>query len=102
MAHTPKLWPMGQWATDRGIAECIELEDFGIIGAVIDTEGCDIIRRRALAFHDLLDALEACITDDGARAMIDESRNAAHTARRRLDEITRIARAAIAKAKGEV
>lgn len=46
----------------------------------------------------LLAALVDCITDEGARSMTDESRNAASIARRRLDEINRIAREAIAQA----
>lgn len=52
-----KLLQMGQWATNRGLAECVELEGFGIIGAVIDTEGNGIVLHQALAAHDLLVAL---------------------------------------------
>lgn len=43
----------------------------------------------------LREALEECVTDDGARAMTDESRNAAAIARRRLGEINKVARAAL-------
>jgi hypothetical protein len=49
---------------------------------------------------ELIEALKECITEDGARCMTDESRHAASICRRRLDEITRVARAAIAKATG--
>lgn len=35
--HTPGPWMrQGQWATNRGVAECIEAQDWGIIGAWID------------------------------------------------------------------
>ena len=50
------------------------------------------------AAPDLLAALQECITDDGARSMIDESRHAASIARNRLDAISSLAREAIDKA----
>lgn len=53
-----RLVPMGQWQSGKHLAECLELEDFGIIGAVIDTEGNSIIMNRALAYQDLLAACE--------------------------------------------
>ncbi len=57
--------------------------------------------RKALDAHDaLLAALEECITENGAHCMVDESRNAASKCRDRLCEIRRVARAAIAAAKG--
>lgn len=35
--HTLGRWVrQGQWNTDRGVAECIEVEGWGIIGAWID------------------------------------------------------------------
>lgn len=47
------------------------------------------------AAPSLLEALRECVTDDDARCMTDESRNAAHLCRRRLSAITTAARSAI-------
>ena len=68
--------------------------------------GCFVYRYdKTLMLHDaasiLLEALHECVTDDGARSMTDESRNAASICRRRLVCINAIAKAAIAKAEGK-
>lgn len=56
-----KLSSMGQWnvtyGNTHGLAECVELEGFGIVGAVIDTEGESVILRRAIACSELLEEL---------------------------------------------
>lgn len=54
----------------------------------------------ATAAPEMLRALRECLTDEGARAFTDESRNSASYARRRLDVINEIIEAAIAKAEG--
>jgi len=54
-----------------------------------------------LAAPDLLAALEECITEDGARCMVDETRHAANICRDRLAYISSLARAAIKAARGQ-
>lgn len=64
-----ELREMGQWNVTHGdkhdLATCLELDGFGIVGAVIDTEGNNIITRRALAFTELLNALRAMAETHG-------------------------------------
>ena len=95
MAETTKLMRQGQWATraaPANVAECVELEGFGIIGAVIDTEGNSIILERALAYHDLVDALRDLLPYAEAEAMSlwdckdsDEAEEAAKVADSRIE-----------------
>lgn len=53
-----KLFEQGQCFTDKGIADLLELEGFGIVGGVIDMEGSAIIRDRAIRFYDYAQAIE--------------------------------------------
>lgn len=63
-----RLIQQGQWSVriSGGCgrnAECLELEGFGIVGAVIDIEGNNIILNRALACSDLLAESAAFVAD---------------------------------------
>ncbi len=80
---------------DLYVAEIVQEDEEG---RCVDEDQQDANARLIAAAPELLEALLECVTDDGAHCMTDESRNSASIARRRLDEITRIARAAIAKA----
>ncbi len=97
--HTPGPWSSGINHQGRRaiIAECRAPIPLAYVGG--NGQGQEIERANALliaAAPDLLQALEECITNDGAPAWNDKM-----MAFRRLHAISDIARAAIAKAKGE-
>lgn len=58
--HTPGPWMIqGQWSTNRGMAECIEAKDWGIIGAWIDIGNEKYANAKLIAAApELLKALE--------------------------------------------
>lgn len=104
------LMRQGEWQTNKGLAQCVELEGFGIVGAVIDTEGESIILRRALACAELVAAFEAAVERmetvsqrigvENRHKGISQRAHVAHMAGH-LEQHAKIARAALAKAKGE-
>jgi hypothetical protein len=85
-----KLILMGQWTTNKGLADCVELEGFGIVGAVIDNEGNGIVLNAALAMSELLAACESLAM------LVDRGETNISVRAWALDN----ARAAIAKARG--
>lgn len=104
--HTPGPWFInGPWNVYSDNDRFRNTGD-GCVANIVHGRGVTADEREAngnliAAAPELLAALEECITDDGARCMTDESRNAASLCRRRLDAISKLARAAIAKAKGD-
>jgi hypothetical protein len=102
--HTP-----GPWAWENNNPEEIGEEGGQLVASsgevLIETDagfyGPHGLATRALiaAAPDLLAALEACVTEDGARCLAYGSDTP--TLRRRIAAINEAARAAIAKARGE-
>ncbi len=102
MPHTPGPWHTGKSSLDRLIyADSEHAFDLAIVRNGGNDSEVDANANLIAASPEMLTALEECVTDDDARAMTDESRNAASIARRRLDAINKVVRAAIAKARGQ-
>lgn len=103
--HTPGPW-IYEYDEGKAYGEILTLDYSQIIASVDESRALDCYRdargkangRLIAAAPDLLEALSECITEDGAASI--ESKRLDYAVRRLLT-ITEIARAAIAKAKGE-
>ena len=57
-----KFIRQGEWATNQGVAECIEQEGFGIVGAIIDKTGEGYLMQYLLAAPNMRKALESTLS----------------------------------------
>lgn len=95
------LIPQGQWATNKGVAECVEHVGFGVVGAVIDRHEDKLLLRMTLAAPDLLAALKGLLESaerTNKAFYVDGKAAALRTAFTGQRELMQAARAAIAKA----
>lgn len=107
MSHTPGSWKIAGKSSNDGEAFVIESESrtIGWTCNTLNETDEEVITEEDKAnaqliatAPDLLEALKECITDDGASAM----KEGLGRSRRRLLAINEIAKAAIAKAEGNI